>query len=120
MSITTATITPNKFSTDDADRLWQYLTDEQRHFTETDPFIRSLPNRKELKAIAVLLTESLKEADLVHMIPFLFLEVKDHSQPHQGIFRISHYHLLTEHWKECGQCQTLQQDLTELAENMID
>lgn len=120
MSTTTATVTPNKFSADDADRLWQYLTEEQKQVTEIDPFIKTLPNRKELKAIAVLLIEALRDAQLPRYIPLLFLEVKDPTQPCQGIFRIPHYHLLTEHWKECGQCQTLQQDLTELVENMID
>lgn len=111
---------PNKFTKEDADRLWEYLEEDQIELTETDKFICSLPKRKELKAIAVLVIESLKEAQLVHFIPALYFDTKDPKQPHQGVFRIAHYELLTEHFKECGQCQTLTQDLTELIEWMID
>lgn len=111
---------PNKFTRQDADALWEYLEEDQIELIQTDRFICSLPKRKELQAIAVLVIEALKEAELVHLVPALYFDAKNPKQPHQGVFRIPHYDLLTEHFKECGQCQTLTQDLTELIEWMID
>lgn len=111
---------PNKFTKEDAQSIWEYLKDDQIKLIQSDKFICDLPKHKELQAIAVLLTEALREAKLVHLIPTLYFDVKDTKQPHQGVFRVPHYDLLTEHFKECGQCQTLTQHLTELVEWMID
>lgn len=120
MSESTTETKPNQFSANDADRLWDCLTEDQKFIIETDLFIQSLPVRKELKAIAVLVIEALKDAHLPHYVPLLVFDAPDSKQPHQGIFRIPRYTLLTEHWKQCPHCQTLQQDLTLLVQNMID
>lgn len=109
----------NKFTREDADRLFAYLEEDQIETIELNDFISTLPQRKEIKAIAVLLIEALKEAGLDHLIPTLYFDAPSPHSAH-GVFRIPHYNLLTEHWKQCGQCQTLEQDLTELVECMID
>lgn len=109
----------NKFSRADADRLFAYLEEDQIETVELNDFIATLPQRKELKAIAVLLMEALKEAGVEHLIPNLYFDAPSTNSAH-GVFRIPHYDLLTEHWKECGQCQTLEQDLSELVYDMID
>lgn len=109
----------NKFTREDADRLFAYLTEDQIETIELDFFIRSLPERKEIKAIAVLLMQALLDANQAHLISSLYFDAP-YPQSGHGVFRIPHYDLLTEHWKECGQCQTLEQDLTELVECMID
>lgn len=109
----------NKFTREDADRLFAYLEEDQIELISSNKFIYELPQRKELKAIAVLLIEALREAGVGHLIPSLYFDAPSPHSAH-GVFRIPHYDLLTEHWKECGQCQTLEQDLTELVECMID
>ncbi|MEG3922924.1 hypothetical protein QUA07_27980 [Microcoleus sp. T3_A4] len=111
---------PNNFTEDDADRLWEYLDESQKKLAEKDEFLLSLPKRKEIIAIGILIIEALKEADRTHLISSLYFDISDSKYPHQGVFRIPHYHLITEHWKECSQCQSLTQDLTELIEWMID
>lgn len=111
---------PNNFTEDDADRLWEYLDESQKQLSKTDDFILTLPKRKEIIAIALLIIEALKEADRNHLIPSLYFDVKESTKPYQGVFRIPHYDLITEHFKECSQCQTLTQELTELVEWMID
>lgn len=115
----TKNLQPNKFTKEDAHRLWAYLEEDQIESIELNSFIQNLPRRKEVQAIAILLIEAMKEAHVEHLIPMLYFDTKTPGSA-QGVFRVPHYSLLTEHWKECGQCQTLTQDLTELVENMID
>lgn len=112
-------IQPNKFTKEQANRLWEYLEEDQIVSIQLSFFIQGLPRKKEIQAIAILLIEAMRESNVAHLIPALYFDNKKLGSV-QGVFRVPHYSLLTEHWKECGQCQTLTQDLTELVEDMIE
>lgn len=110
----------NFFRPNDAERLWAYLDGVQKQLALRDPFISTLPENKEVRAIAVMLVEALVHAGKPHYVQLLYFDVKDSKAPTDGVFRIRDYEDLTEHFKEYPLAQTLSQDLTELIEWMID
>lgn len=113
-------ITSNFFKPNDTERLWAYLDSAQKDMAIYDSFVSALPNRKEIQALAILLIEALRYRGYQHLIPLMYFDVKDPKQPADGVFRVPNYDCLTEDFKEYPLAQTLTQDLTELAEWMID
>lgn len=127
---------PNRFTEATAQSLCNYLTDRQLSLVRLEvthpsitPLLESLPaERKELRAIAVMMADALYFQGKSSAIPLLRFESNCFDGgSHQGIFTIDSYDLLfpdssclTEDWKESDQCQTLTQDLTELVEWMLN
>lgn len=117
---THSNFTYNHFDSKASDRLWAYLDGVQKQLALRDPFISTLPESKEVRALAVMVVESLVHAGKPHYVQLLYFDVKDSKEPTNGVFKIRDYQLLTEHFKEYPLAQTLTQDLTELVEWMID
>lgn len=111
--------TSNFFRPNDADRLWAYLDERQKELAKTDPFVSTLPDNKEIKAIGVFIVEALRHRKKEGEIGSVYFDVKDPKEPTDGVFRSVQPVWLTEDLREFPLYQTLSQDLSELIEWMV-